>query len=143
MALHKISSVIQFSERGPASGEQDVTLEGTWSPNTDVYLSAAGVVVKMEMAGMLREDLELALEGQRLRIRGNRGDECRTGNCNFLLMEISYGLFEKVIELPEGFDAALARATYQNGFLRIDVPRRSEPPKSIKTTPDGGPVSSH
>lgn len=141
MALHKISSVIQFTERGAASGETDVTLEGTWSPNTDVYLCATGVVVKMEMAGMRRDDLELAVEGQRLRIRGHRGDECRSGNCNFLLMEISYGPFEKVIELPEGFDLTQARATYQNGFLRIDVPRRLEQIKPTKSTPSDGLAS--
>ena len=38
-------------------------------------------------------------------------------------MEINYGSFESVIELPEGYDLALAKASYQNGFLRIDVPQ--------------------
>ena len=37
-------------------------------------------------------------------------------------MEINYGAFETVIELPAGYDLARARAAYQNGFLRIDVP---------------------
>jgi HSP20 family molecular chaperone IbpA len=37
-------------------------------------------------------------------------------------MEINYGAFESVIELPEGYDLTRARAAYQNGFLRVDVP---------------------
>jgi HSP20 family molecular chaperone IbpA len=37
-------------------------------------------------------------------------------------MEINYGAFEAVIELPKGYDLTQARAAYQNGFLRIDVP---------------------
>jgi HSP20 family molecular chaperone IbpA len=37
-------------------------------------------------------------------------------------MEINYGEFESVIELPPGYDLSQAKAAYQNGFLRIDVP---------------------
>jgi HSP20 family molecular chaperone IbpA len=37
-------------------------------------------------------------------------------------MEISYGPFESLIELPQGFDLGQAKAVYVNGFLRIDVP---------------------
>ena len=37
-------------------------------------------------------------------------------------MEINYGAFEAVIDLPKGYDSSQARAAYQNGFLRIDVP---------------------
>jgi HSP20 family molecular chaperone IbpA len=37
-------------------------------------------------------------------------------------MEISYGPFESVLELPPGYDLSRAKAVYLNGFLRIDVP---------------------
>jgi HSP20 family molecular chaperone IbpA len=37
-------------------------------------------------------------------------------------MEINYGAFESIIELPEDYDLPCARASYQKGFLRIDVP---------------------
>jgi HSP20 family protein len=94
-----------------------------WIPNTDVYLSSGHLVIKAELAGMRREDLELAVEGNRLLIRGQRPDGCRgSAKCKFLVMEINYGSFECVIEIPEGYDLSLARAAYQNGFLRIDVP---------------------
>ena len=36
-------------------------------------------------------------------------------------MEINYGVFESVIELPAGYDLSQAKAAYQNGFLRVDV----------------------
>jgi HSP20 family protein len=94
-----------------------------WIPNTDVYLSGGHLVVKVELAGMRREDLELAVEGNRLLIRGQRPDGCRgSAKCKFLVMEINYGSFECVIEIPAGYDLSLARAAYQNGFLRVDVP---------------------
>ena len=81
-----------------------------------------GLVVKVELAGMRREDLELAVEGNRLLITGQRPDGCRAPGCKFLVMEINYGAFECVIEIPAGYDLSQARAAYQNGFLRVDVP---------------------
>jgi HSP20 family protein len=71
---------------------------------------------------MCREDLELTIEGNRLRINGQRPDGGRPPNCKFLVMEIHYGSFESIIELPPGYDLSKAKAAYQNGFLRIDVP---------------------
>lgn len=99
-----------------------------WIPNTDVYLTDGSLVIKVELAGMRREDLELAVEGNRLLIRGQRPDGCRgSARCRFLVMEINYGSFECVIEVPNGYDLGQARAAYQNGFLRVDVPEASRP----------------
>jgi len=96
-------------------------------PNTDVYAMDDGLVVKVELAGMRREDLELAVEGNRLLITGQRPDGCRAPGCKFLVMEINYGAFECVIEIPAGYDLSQARAAYQNGFLRVDVPVAARP----------------
>jgi HSP20 family protein len=93
-----------------------------WIPNTDVYTTNDSLVVKVELAGMRREDLELAVEGNRLVITGQRPDGCRTRGSKFLVMEINYGSFECVIEIPTGYELSQAKATYQNGFLRVDVP---------------------
>lgn len=91
-------------------------------PNTDVYLVERGLVIKVELAGVRGEDIELSVEGSQLRIAGMRPDCCRSGKCKFVLMEINYGAFESVIAIPPGYEPLRARATYQNGFLRIDVP---------------------
>ena len=46
-------------------------------------------------------------------------------------MEINYGPFETVLELPPGYDLSQARAAYLNGFLRIDVPMAAQPQSKI------------
>lgn len=102
-----------------------------WIPNTDVYVAEEGLVVKVELSGMRREDLELAVEGNRLVISGQRPDGCRTPGVKFLVMEINYGTFECVIEIPAGYDLCHAKANYQNGFLRIDVPVARPASKSV------------
>ena len=99
-------------------------------PNTDVYVTDNGLVVKVELAGMRSEHLEITVEGNRLRISGNRPDGCRASKCSFLVMEINYGPFESVLELPPGYDLRQAKAAYLNGFLRIDVPMVQRPAKN-------------
>jgi HSP20 family molecular chaperone IbpA len=61
-----------------------------------------------------------------LRISGERRDMCRAPQAKFVVMEINYGPFESSIELPPGYDLGGAKASYQNGFLRIDVPGLSK-----------------
>jgi HSP20 family protein len=107
--------------------------ETHWIPNTDVYVVDKELVIKVELAGMHREDLELTVEGNRLMISGHRPDDSRPCKCKFLVMEINYGHFECVIEVPEGYELTAARAVYQNGFLQINVPQavRAAPPKGV------------
>jgi len=113
---------MHFIHRGSAVGGRGGAASGRWVPNTDVYATDTGLVVKVELAGMKSENLEITVEGHRLRISGSRPDVCRAHKCNFLVMEISYGPFESVLDLPSGYDLSQAKAIYVNGFLRIDVP---------------------
>ena len=75
----------------------------------------------------------ITVEAIRLRISGTRPDGCRASKCSFLAMEINYGPFESVLELPPGYDLSQAKAAYLNGFLRIDVPlvQRSSKPTTV------------
>lgn len=122
MALHKVRSTLHLVDRSPSAGSREAASGASWAPNTDVYQTDHGLVVKVELAGMKRQDLELTMEGNRLRIRGNRADGCRAPNCKFIIMEINYGAFETMIELPPGYNYGQAVASYQNGFLRVDIP---------------------
>jgi HSP20 family protein len=117
--MHKISSAVNFAKRRQSLARDHET---HWAPNTDVYVSDSGLVIKVELAGMQRENLELTVEGDNLRISGQRFDGCRTPQCKFQAMEINYGVFETVIDVPEGFDVTRGKAVYQNGFLRVDIP---------------------
>jgi HSP20 family protein len=124
-----VNTTFRFREHKSAATP---TVGSGWVPNTDVYLTPEGVVVNVELAGMKREDLQLTVEDSRLRIRGQRKDHCRGGKCRFLIMEFNYGPFECTVDLPPGFDPSSAKAVYQNGFLRIDIP--AAPPKSKGTS---------
>ena len=122
MAVNKISTAVHFSSRSSAVGSRERSANGHWVPNTDVYVTDSGLVIKVELAGMKSENLEINVEGNRLRITGNRPDCCRASKCSFLVMEINYGPFESLIQIPPGYELSQAKAAYLNGFLRIDVP---------------------
>jgi HSP20 family protein len=130
----KVSSGVHFALRTSPQDKQEVGAEARWVPNTDVYATDNGLVIKVELAGMRSENLEINVEGNRLQINGTRPDGCRAATCNFLVMEINYGAFETVLELPPGYDLSKAKASYLNGFLRIDVPvsaqSKSQNPKA-------------
>jgi HSP20 family protein len=135
MAVTKVSSTVHFVSRRSAVSGHGSAASGRWVPNTDVYSTDTGLVVKVELPGMKSENLEITIEGNRLRISGNRPDYCRAQKCNFLVMEISYGPFVSELELQSGYDLSLAKAIYVNGFLRIDVPAALQPQSKTTKVP--------
>ena len=94
-----------------------------WTPNTDVYETPEGLVVKLEIAGIEKEDLEITLNDRLLLVRGHRKDPCRQRRCTFRQMEIDYGHFERRIVIPRSVDGSQVRAQFQNGFLHIELPK--------------------
>ena len=127
--MHKVNSLVYSWRPDKTAGK---AVESHWVPNTDVYTTDNGLVIKVELAGMRSEHLEIMVEGNRLRISGNRPDGCRSPKAHFLVMEINYGPFESILEVPPGYDLSQAKAAYLNGFLRIDVPVAVRPSKSAK-----------
>lgn len=125
----KVSSFVHFVTR---SADREGSAKAHWVPNTDTYTTDTGLVIKVELAGMRSDNLEITVEGNRLRISGNRPDGCRAPKCNFLVMEISYGPFETVLEVSPNYDLSQAKASYLNGFLRIDVPLAHAQMKSTR-----------
>jgi HSP20 family protein len=96
-----------------------------WTPNTDVYETPDSLIVKMEMAGIEKEDLKITLNDRLLLVSGHRKDTCRQRQhrCVFRQMEIDYGYFERRIVIPCSVDGSRIRAQFQNGFLRVELPK--------------------
>jgi HSP20 family protein len=126
----KTNAALQNQVSIPVSHKREPGNLNHWVPNTDMYVTNDLLVIKVELSGMRREDLELSIENNRLFISGQRPDGCRKAKCKFLIMEINYGSFECVIEIPPGYNLTKAQAAYHNGFLRIEVP-----PADLKAPP--------
>ena len=99
-----------------------------WSPPTDVYETEASFVVRVEVAGMKDDDIEVAIENNMLMISGNRPDlnERRA----YHQMEIRFGKFEIAVEIHVPVEIEKSVAEYKDGFLVIQLPKAS--PKHIE-----------
>jgi len=109
--------------------------QSSWAPNTDVYETPQHLIVKMELAGIRKDDLEITLQDRLLVVRGYRKDTCphRKGPCSFRQMEIDYGYFERRILMSAMVDATYAQAHFHNGFLHIELPKTTSPTPTAVT----------
>ena len=108
-----------FGEIG--SGFWRLNMRASWRPPTDVYETEDAIMVRMEIAGMKESDFGIELNGQHLSIRGVRPDA--NERRSYHQMEIRFGEFYVEFNLPFPVHNDLVEATYQDGFLRLTLPK--------------------
>ena len=94
-----------------------------WRPPVEVYESPEALEVVAEVAGMEREAFDITIEGDVLTITGSRHDSASCEHRTYHEARIAYGPFAADIHIPFAVDAEAASASYDNGFLRITLPR--------------------
>jgi len=92
-----------------------------WNPSADVYRSQDGWIVKLDLAGICSDDLEIELRDTLLTIRGCRRDTHYREGFVYHQMEITYSRFEKQIEFPATIEGATIVRDYNDGFLVIKL----------------------
>jgi HSP20 family protein len=90
-----------------------------WLPAADVYETPEGWRVKVELAGVSPEDIEIEVQGNVLHIVGSRKDKSCTGDVSYHQMEITYSSFEKTLNFPASIDGATVEHNFENGLLII------------------------
>ena len=78
-----------------------------WLPAADVYQTPEGWLVKVELAGVSAEDVEIDIQGNVLYIAGSRKDRSCSGSISYHQMEITYSRFEKTLKFPAAIDPAV------------------------------------
>lgn len=100
-------------------------------PDIDVFEREGKFVVRADLPGVQRDDIDVAIEGSTLVIRGQRKEEREVRDEDYYRSERAAGAFSRVIRLPEGTDNEHIEATYQDGVLEVMVPL-AEAPKAKK-----------
>jgi len=90
-----------------------------WNPAADVYRTSDGWIVKVDLAGVCKDELEIEVDVTYLRIRGCRRDTLYSENYSYHQMEITYSRFEKTIQFPCGIERASLAHDYHDGFLIV------------------------
>ena len=117
-----------------AFADEDL-MRGTWSPAVDVAEEKERLLVRAEIPGMRKEDIEIQLTDGVLSIRGERQFEQSSEERNYHRMETSYGRFVRSFALPRSIDPERISAEYRDGVLEISIPKREEAkPRQIQIT---------
>ena len=107
-------------------GSEDVTSRG-WMPPVDIYENTAReIIVKAELPGLRREDIDLTVENTTLTIRGERRRDDSIPNDRYHRVERQYGPFSRSFTLPNTLDSSRVRADYRDGVLTVTLPLREE-----------------
>ena len=94
-----------------------------WTPPADVYETADGFTVLMDLPGLSPEDVDIHVDGDRLVVRGERRRSDKTRPESFHRVERSYGVFTRLFQLTDEVDPDKVRAEFRDGLLRLELPR--------------------
>ena len=95
-----------------------------WYPAADVYQTPEGWVVKVELAGVSGEEIEIDVQGNTLYIAGCRKDRSCAAGVSYQQMEITYSRFEKTLQFPAPIDGAVVEHMFENGLLIIHLRKK-------------------
>ncbi|AOF84776.1 hsp20/alpha crystallin family protein [Hydrogenophaga sp. RAC07] len=105
-------------------GSPDRAAGAAWGlVSADLRVEDDRIVVRMELPGMDREDLQIDIDGDRLSVSGEKRIEQDSGDGGYRLMQCVYGSFRRDVSLPYRVDPQGTQARYRNGVLHIDMPR--------------------
>ena len=116
-----------MSDPGAVFGSWDEQRAGR-VPSMDVRESDDGYVIEAEMPGIKPEDVEITLDGKTLIVRGRYGDERERERQEgrWVVRERQTGSMARAITLPDAIDAEAVRSTFENGVLKVTLPKGAE-----------------
>ena len=120
---------------GPAiRRERDEEMNlGAWIPPVDIVEEKDRILLTAELPGFKDNDIQIQMEGGVLTLRGERKSEAEKEGRTFHRMERSYGQFVRSFTLPNNVDRENVKASFADGLLEIELPKREEArPRQIK-----------
>jgi HSP20 family protein len=96
---------------------------GDWAPKLDVSETKDAMVVTAEMPGIDPKEIEIALTGDLLTLKGEKEKETGEKEERFHRVERTYGAFLRSVRLPMAVDGSKVTATFKNGVLVVALPK--------------------
>ena len=108
------------------SGSGEQMSRGAWNPSVDIFEDKDRLVLEADLPGLNREDFEISVENNVITLKGERKFEKKVEGDNYHRVERSYGSFTRSFTLPQTVTAEGATADFENGILRVSLPKREE-----------------
>lgn len=97
--------------------------ESLWEPALDFVEAEKEYIVRLEVPGMARDDLDVAIDGTLLTLAGKREMHAERKGEDFLWQERQAGRFMRTLRLPAPVKEAEVAAAYENGILTVTLPK--------------------
>jgi HSP20 family protein len=113
--------------------DEDTGFRGSWIPAVDIFETERhDLVVRAELPGMNRDDIEVTVENNTLVLKGEKKFDAEVKEEHYRRIERTYGPFQRSFTLPNTVDTSRVRADFKNGVLTVTLPFREEAkPRSI------------
>ncbi|HEX8069539.1 MAG TPA: Hsp20/alpha crystallin family protein [Pyrinomonadaceae bacterium] len=111
-SIERYFRLLPQPQRRPAAGQK-------WVPAADVYRTQDGWLVKVDLAGVSPDEIEIEIAGPVLSLRGCRRDACCHETIAYHQLEITYSRFEKTLRFPCRIEGASVEQDYRDGLLLL------------------------
>ncbi|MBF0571715.1 MAG: Hsp20/alpha crystallin family protein [Candidatus Omnitrophica bacterium] len=101
-------------------------LGGQWAPAVDIYDSKDSLVVKADLPGLTKDDIEVSIQENILTISGEKKQESKVNENDYLRTERFYGSFHRAISLPTEVERGKVQANFKDGVLELTLPKKEE-----------------
>ena len=107
--------------------DEDTGFRGSWTPAVDIFENDNhDLVLKAELPGMSREDIEVTVENSTLVLKGTKKFESEVKEEQYRRIERTYGTFHRSFTIPNTVDTSKVGAEFKNGVLTVKLPFREE-----------------
>ena len=100
--------------------------ESITSPAVEVADTKETVVVKAQVPGVSKEQIQVTVSEGMVTIKGEMKEEAKQEEKNYLRREFHYGAFTRTVPLPSGVQAEKATAQLKDGMLEVTIPKSAE-----------------
>ena len=111
-----------FGNLGSTSGRQQRTQQTQWAPALDVVQDGGDLLIRAELPGVKREDVEITLHERVLTISGERRAEEQREGSGYYVRERRHGSFRRSLVLPHDVEEGQVSAQFEDGVLEVKVP---------------------
>ena len=101
------------------------------APALDIYEQKDDLIVKAEIPGLTKDEIDITLEGTTLTINGEKKKEEEVKEEDYYCCERTYGAFARSIDLPVAVQTDKVNASFKNGVLEIRLPKTEEARKNV------------
>ncbi|MCD5396166.1 MAG: Hsp20/alpha crystallin family protein [Candidatus Pacebacteria bacterium] len=104
-------------------------------PKMDIYEKGEKLIAEIAMPGVDPKSIDVSVEDNVLRVEAKKEEKVEEKKKNYYRKEIKGGYLKRMIALPVEVLGEKAQATYQNGVLKIEIPKKEEKKKKAKKVP--------